>query len=165
MTRVAGTRDSMTSIFTTLVPSAAGCAVCFRSRVRKRTRADREQCQKLPKTFRACQISCSADRNCRWTKRCGRGSSASAERDLSFREFGNVSPVHGQAARDRLNSVVRGALRAPGTIRTYPQQMAKADVEGRQLGQLVADRAWVKANAYFNGNPTASPASSSSKTF
>jgi len=43
--------------------------------------------------------------------------------------------------------------------------MATADVEGRQLGQLVADRAWVKANAYFNGNPTASPASSSSKTF
>src|SRR5439155_16683388 len=107
MTRAASTRDSTTPILTTLVPSAAGCAVCFRSRVRKRTRADREQCQKLPKTFRVCQITCSEDRNCRWMKRCGRGSSVSAERDLSFRKFGNVSPVHGQAARERLNSVVR----------------------------------------------------------
>src|SRR5207245_9598964 len=71
-------------------PSASGCAVCFRSRVRKRTRADRDQCQKLPKTFRECQLTCSADRNCLWMKRCGRGSSTSAERDFLFREFGNV---------------------------------------------------------------------------
>jgi len=34
---------------------------------------------------------------------------------------------------------------------------APADLAGRQLGRLVADRAWSKAKTYFNGNPTPSP--------
>jgi hypothetical protein len=86
------------------------------------------------------------------------GYSVTAEKGSSRIEPG-VTPV--RPVTLKWESFTEAADQAGLAGRYAGIHFAAADLAGRKLGRLAADRAWSKAQTYFNGNPTPSTGASS----